>query len=56
MRLSDEPTVPFLVASDELEKRSHSDEPTIHWREPLVYPVVEFEQDRDGQDEALSTG
>jgi hypothetical protein len=30
--------VPFLVASDE---------PTVHWREPSVYPVVVFEQDRD---------
>jgi hypothetical protein len=37
-------------------KTAASDEPTIHWRESLVYPVVEFEQDRDGQDEALSTG
>jgi hypothetical protein len=24
-----------------------SDEPTVHWREPSVYPGVEFEQDRD---------
>jgi hypothetical protein len=29
------------------EKTTTSDELTVHWREPLVYPVVVFEQDRD---------
>jgi hypothetical protein len=28
-------------------KTATSDEPTIHWREPSVYLVVKFEQDRD---------
>jgi hypothetical protein len=54
---SDEPTVPFLVASDELEKRSReaaaSDELTVHWRELSVYPVVVFEQDRDAPRRSL---
>jgi hypothetical protein len=49
--------VPFLVVLDEFEKRSHetaaSDEPTVHWREPLVYPVVMFEQDRDAPRRSL---
>jgi hypothetical protein len=49
--LPDEPTVPFLIASDELGKRAakivESNEPTDHWREPSVHLVVEFKQDRD---------
>jgi hypothetical protein len=28
-------------------KTAASDEPTVHWREPSVYPVVMLEQDRD---------
>jgi hypothetical protein len=28
-------------------KTAALDEPTVHWREPPVYPVVVFEQDRD---------
>jgi hypothetical protein len=28
-------------------KTATSDEPTVHWREPSIYPVVKFEQDRD---------
>jgi hypothetical protein len=28
-------------------KTPASDEPMVHWREPSVYPVVKFEQDRD---------
>jgi hypothetical protein len=28
-------------------KIAASDEPTVHWREPSIYPVVEFEPDRD---------
>jgi hypothetical protein len=48
---SDEPMILFIVASvnwrREAAKTAASDEPTIHWREPSVYPVVKFEQDRD---------
>jgi hypothetical protein len=36
--LSDEPMVHFLVASDE---------PTVHWKEPSVYLMIKFKQDRD---------
>jgi hypothetical protein len=28
-------------------KTAASDEPTVHWREPSVYPMVMFERDRD---------
>jgi hypothetical protein len=28
-------------------KTAASDEPTVYWREPLAYPVVVFEQDKD---------
>jgi hypothetical protein len=31
----------------EAAKIAASDEPTVHWREPSVYLVVGFEQDRD---------
>jgi hypothetical protein len=31
----------------EAAKTAASDEPMVHWREPSVYPVVKFEQDRD---------
>jgi hypothetical protein len=31
----------------EVAKTAASDEPTVHWRKPSVYPVVVFEQDRD---------
>jgi hypothetical protein len=54
---SDEPTVPFLVASDELEKRSREDSSVGRTDGPLegtvVYPVVEFEQDRDAPRRSL---
>jgi hypothetical protein len=48
---SDEPMVPFLVASDELEKRSREDS-SVGWTDgPLEgavgLSVVKFEQDRD---------
>jgi hypothetical protein len=32
---------------------AESDEPTVHWREPSVYPVVVFEQDRDAPRRSL---
>jgi hypothetical protein len=34
-------------------KTAASDEPTVHWREPSVYPVVVFEQDRDAPRRSL---
>jgi hypothetical protein len=34
-------------------KKAASDDPTIHWREPSVYPVVEFEQDKDAPRRSL---
>jgi hypothetical protein len=37
----------------EAAKTAASDEPTVHWREPSVYPVVEFEQDRDAPRRSL---
>jgi hypothetical protein len=30
-----------------------SDEPTVHWREPSVYLVIEFEQDKDAPRRSL---
>jgi hypothetical protein len=37
----------------EVAKTAASDEPTVHWREPSVYPVVEFEQDIDAPRQSL---
>jgi hypothetical protein len=34
-------------------KIAASDEPTVHWREPSVYLVVVFEQDRDAPRRSL---
>jgi hypothetical protein len=34
-------------------KTAASDEPMVHWRKPLVYPVVEFEQDKDAPRRSL---
>jgi hypothetical protein len=34
-------------------KTTASDESTVHWREPSVYPVVVFEQDRDAPRRSL---
>jgi hypothetical protein len=37
----------------EAAKTTASDEPTVHWREQSVYPVVEFEQERDAPRRSL---
>jgi hypothetical protein len=37
----------------EAAKTAASDEPTVPWREPSVYPVVVFEQDRDAPRRSL---
>jgi hypothetical protein len=55
--LSDEPTVPFLVVSDELEKRSREDSSVGLTDSPLEgtigLSVVVFEQDRDAPRRSL---
>jgi hypothetical protein len=37
----------------EAAKTAASNEPTVHWREPLDYVVVKFEQDRDAPRRSL---
>jgi hypothetical protein len=31
----------------EAAKSEESDEPTVHWRAPSLYPMTKFKQDRD---------